>query len=57
VIDWTGAVPGAFHGSAAEDAAKKTRKAKGGWLAEFLRAQGSAGVKDLAQRTGLKIVL
>jgi hypothetical protein len=56
MIDWTGAAPGAFDGSAADDAAKKARKAKGGWLAEFLGAS-SAESQDLAQRTGLRVTL
>jgi len=56
VIDWTGSAQNAFE-QADTDARKKLRPTKSSWLADFLGTRQSVEYKDLAQRTGLKVVL
>jgi hypothetical protein len=55
-IDWSGSAQSVFGDES--DALKKDkgRQAKNGWLAEFLGVK-SAVKKDLAEQTGLKIIL
>jgi len=56
VIDWTGSAQNAFE-PADTDARRKLRPTKSSWLADFLGTRQSVEYKDLAQRTGLKVVL
>jgi hypothetical protein len=56
-IDWNAGRPKALDESDTSAEEKKKRGSVGGWLAEFLGLKSAATNKDLAQRTGLKVIL